>query len=407
MVSAAPSLKGWRATARSGLTSLLFLALVQFACGQPQSYFAPADGKMGETLKLSLRDIIDGHTSLSYTPGVWNAHKDLYEDPNNSNNIILFYSQDSISKSLQDSGSSPNNYWNREHLWPRSYGVDDTAACNTDIFNLVPAYKGVNSDRNNNYFDYADPSATGYSDPANPLAPLCKEVENVSWEPADGQKGWVARAMFYMTTRYSHLNLVSTPPSPAPVTNGTSMAQLSSLLIWNRQFLPTDRERTVNQRIFDDYQHNRNPFIDYPEFADAIWVNGPSWGAWRLAHFSLTELLNVAVSGDNADPDKDGIPNIIEMARYSNPRSPDSAPLVAQVVTGNSVTLTFLRAADTTHLNLTISLEKSTNLVHWDTVPLTSAQSNPAGPDQISVSLTLGLPPNGDLEFFRLVVVRP
>ena len=408
MVTAAP-LQACRCANvfKAGFALAAAIFLPQILRSQPEVYFASASGQVGDTLKLTLRDIIDGHTSLSYTPGVWNAHKDLYEDPDNPNNIILFYSQDSISKALQDSGSSPSNYWNREHLWPRSYGVDDTSASNTDIFNLVPAYKGVNSDRNNNYFDYADPTASGYADPAHPLAPLCKEVENLSWEPADGQKGWVARAMFYMATRYSHLNLVSTPPSPAPVTNGTNMAQLSSLLIWNRQFGPTARERTVNQRIFDNYQHNRNPFIDYPEFADAIWVNGPSWGAWRLAHFSLTELLDETVSGDLQDPDGDGLANIIEMARYSDPRSPDSAPLVAKTVNSGSVELSFLRAADTAHLNLAISLQSSPDLVEWDTVPLTGATTDPAGPGQVTVTVTVALPPEGNPEFYRLTVIRP
>ncbi|NUR42326.1 MAG: ribonuclease, partial [Streptomyces sp.] len=26
-----------------------------------------------------------------------------------------------------------------------------------------------------------------------------------------------------------------------------------------------------NQVIYDTYQHNRNPFIDHPEWVEAIW----------------------------------------------------------------------------------------------------------------------------------------
>ena len=70
-------------------------------------------------LKSALNSIIDNHNSLSYTPGVWDAHKDLYEDPNNANNIILFYSQASVSKSTQSgSGGSGATAFNREHIWP-------------------------------------------------------------------------------------------------------------------------------------------------------------------------------------------------------------------------------------------------------------------------------------------------
>ena len=51
-------------------------------------YYSTINGQSGNVLKSALNSIIDNHTSLSYTPGVWNAHKDLYEDPNNSGNII-------------------------------------------------------------------------------------------------------------------------------------------------------------------------------------------------------------------------------------------------------------------------------------------------------------------------------
>ncbi|NQV19129.1 MAG: endonuclease, partial [Armatimonadetes bacterium] len=37
---------------------------------------------------------------------------------------------------------------------------------------------------------------------------------------------------------------------------------------------PVDEwEENRNDIIYTDYQGNRNPFIDHPEFADLIWVN--------------------------------------------------------------------------------------------------------------------------------------
>ena len=59
-------------------------------------YYSTINGQSGNQLKSALNSIIDNHNSLSYTPGVWNAHKDLYEDPDNSDNIILFYNQINI-----------------------------------------------------------------------------------------------------------------------------------------------------------------------------------------------------------------------------------------------------------------------------------------------------------------------
>ena len=47
------------------------------------------------------------------------------------------------------------------------------------------------------------------------------------------------------------------------------MGKLSVLLQWNEQDPVDDFER--NDIIYADYQHNRNPFIDHPEWASAIW----------------------------------------------------------------------------------------------------------------------------------------
>ena len=356
---------------------------------QLDNYYSTINGQSGNVLKSALNSIIDNHTSLSYTPGVWNAHKDLYEDPNNSNNIILFYSQASVSKETQaGSGGTGSTAFNREHLWPRSYGVGDTGSDNTDLHNLVPTYAGVNSSRSNKYFDYSDPEAAGYSSPAYYLAPQCTST-NETFEPGDGQKGKAARAIFYMSTRYNYLELINTPPSAAPVTNGNQMAQLNTLLKWNRDFLPTNNERLVNQKIYTYYQGNRNPYTDYPEFADAVWVEGPSWGKWRLDNFSLSELLDSSVSGDNADPDQDGIKNLLERAMYTDPREKNTTDaLTAQLVNG-ILKISFTRAIDSSNLNASIKLERSLDLNNWTTVDLSEATVNTISPEREKVTLFL------------------
>lgn len=373
--------------------------------GQGADYFASAEGLTGSTLKGKLTQLISGHTSLSYTPGVWTAHKDLYEDPSDSSKLILFYSQASWDKSAQDPGSGSTQYWNREHLWPNSYGIDKSQPKYTDIFNLVPANKAVNNDRSNNYFDYADPDKPGYEDPANALAPECKENSSLIWEPGDGQKGWVARALFYMTTRYTDLQLVDTPPDLAPDSSSSRMAQLSVMLEWNRKFLPSAKELDVNQRIFEIYQHNRNPYIDFPEFADAVFVEGPSWGGWRIEHFSLEELQTASISGDGADPDKDGLTNLEEMARYSDPRATDSLPTVKIEESNGQWAVSFLRAKDTSNLNLDIILQSSPDLSTWSPVDLGEAVSSDVGTSSEWITVSVG--PSGDASgFFRVDVIR-
>ncbi len=55
--------------------------------------------------------------------------------------------------------------------------------------------------------------------------------------------------------------------------NGSAPAhgKLSLLKEWNRIDPPDAFEQRRNQVIFDTYQHNRNPFVDHPEWVDAIW----------------------------------------------------------------------------------------------------------------------------------------
>eukprot|EP01018_Ginkgo_biloba_P006589 Gb_30175 [translate_table: standard] len=49
------------------------------------------------------------------------------------------------------------------------------------------------------------------------------------------------------------------------------MGLLSVLLQWNETDLPSRSEQLRNNTICGIYQHNRNPFVDHPEYATLIW----------------------------------------------------------------------------------------------------------------------------------------
>lgn len=49
------------------------------------------------------------------------------------------------------------------------------------------------------------------------------------------------------------------------------MGLLSTLLKWNEVDPPSREEKLRNERICKLYQHNRNPFVDHPEYANLIW----------------------------------------------------------------------------------------------------------------------------------------
>lgn len=49
------------------------------------------------------------------------------------------------------------------------------------------------------------------------------------------------------------------------------MGLLSTLLKWNELDPPSRAEQLRNDRVCRLYQHNRNPFVDHPEYANLIW----------------------------------------------------------------------------------------------------------------------------------------
>jgi hypothetical protein len=49
------------------------------------------------------------------------------------------------------------------------------------------------------------------------------------------------------------------------------MGVLSALIQWHNFDPPDAREQERNDKIYSLFQHNRNPFIDHPEFVYLIW----------------------------------------------------------------------------------------------------------------------------------------
>jgi endonuclease I len=229
--------------------------------GTIEPYYANAAGRTGAALRTALHNIIKVQTTISYDQ-VWDALKDTDQDPNNANNVILLYSGRSQSKTSNGGGA---NDWNREHVWAKSHGDFGTATGpGTDVHHLRPEDVTVNSARGNKDFD------TGGS--AVSEAPGCL-TDSDSFEPRAAVKGDVARMIMYMAIRYEgddgwpdlELNNV--------VGNGAAprMGRLTVLLQWSRQDPPDAFEKRRNDRIYATWQHNRNPFIDHPEWATAIW----------------------------------------------------------------------------------------------------------------------------------------
>ncbi len=233
----------------------------------PAGYYSAATGS-GATLKTQLHGIIDGHTERSYDQ----LRSDLQitdVDPNNSSRIMLIYNNRvSIAKPTGGSilGWDAGVTWNREHSWPQSRGVDTTAMPDgSDMHHLFPSDPGENSTRGNlNYGGAFGAQAFGVVNDGG-----------TKYYPGDLDAGMAARAQFYMAVRYdgtdsgtSNLELAAGNPADS----GTTLGDLNRLIEWHFAAPPDSYERRRNQVIYDNYQNNRNPFIDHPEYMWSIFA---------------------------------------------------------------------------------------------------------------------------------------
>ncbi len=225
------------------------------------NYYEGVQELQGEELKSKINDIIDAHNELSYDD-IWEALIELDGNPEDPDEVLLFYSGRSMANNAHGGGVDE---WNREHVWPQSRGDFGTSmGPGTDLHHLKPTDTTINSSRGNLAFDNggeAHDEADGtYSD-------------SDSWEPRDEVKGDVARMVFYMAVRYEgeregepDLELVDRVETDGPV-----LGKLSTLKKWHKADPVDDFERERNELIYSTYQGNRNPFIDHPEFVERIW----------------------------------------------------------------------------------------------------------------------------------------
>jgi endonuclease I len=281
----------------------------------PNGYYDGISDLSGEALKAALNDIITNHTEFPYTDSdiddmdVWKMLREADEDPDNPDNVILFYSGYSWPKECQDTNTDllpdycfENNdreadytEWNREHIWSKSHGdfededgylYEDSfggyaLGAHTDGHHLVAAERAMNSTKNNRFFDDCH-------DGVNDDDLVDRGFGNYTcgdwyFEPRDEVKGDVARMLFYMVIRYEgeegdfvDLELtndlykyedleIAIKNSKLPY-----YENLSVLLRWHLEDPVDEWELERNESIYQ-IQGNRNPFIDHPELVELIW----------------------------------------------------------------------------------------------------------------------------------------
>ncbi|MFA7422174.1 MAG: endonuclease [Acholeplasmataceae bacterium] len=246
------------------ITSHLVLNAIFKAKDDPYvytGYYQGADGLYGLDLISFLNNLISDYKYYSYDAARY-ILDETDADPNNSNNVILVYSGESISNEWDCAGGTC--VWNREHVWPQSL-LDYDTTMSSDIHNLKPSDPSYNSSRGNKYFG--------------------NETTPQTYEPRDEVKGDIARILFYMDIMYDELSLIN-------ANEGTTyeMGKLEVLLEWHGLDPVDDFERNRNEVIYS-YQNNRNPFIDHPEFVDKIYDDNTSQTSLEIPHGILEHMI--------------------------------------------------------------------------------------------------------------------
>lgn len=252
----------------------------------PQSvfeYYASVDfNKTGNNLKLELYNKIKGHVSTSYnglnaTMAITDRNWDLSPDPNDSDPyMVLIYASYNDTNPKKYSTRS-NDVWDKEHIWAKSHGnFGETPPAGSDMHHLRASDKSNNGSRGNLDFGKANSVKSTINDydgkPSGKTGTQTGKSGTV-YEPLPQYRGDVARAMFYMATRYhndtqTQLTLVDNTTSSS--TGAGKFGILSTLLEWHLQD-PVDEFEFRRNGLVQGYQNNRNPYIDFPSLAHDVF----------------------------------------------------------------------------------------------------------------------------------------
>lgn len=272
-----------------------FVLASMFSFSQiPSGYYNSASGT-GYNLKTQLSNIIDDHNDQGYSAidGFMASYElDSYYEPG-SNTILDIYSENpsaadpyNFTPETDECGnySGEGDCYNKEHVIPQSV-FNSNSPMYSDAHQLLPTDGRVNGFRGNYPFGRVDDgnlvSQSGISNPTQNGSKLGGNLNTgyssgysgTVFEPIDAFKGDIARIYFYFITRYE--NQVSAWSSYAMFDGSNDKvletAFLNILLEWHSIDPVSQKEIDRNNNIYYQHQGNRNPFVDHPEYVNAIW----------------------------------------------------------------------------------------------------------------------------------------
>ena len=184
-----------------------------------------------------------GYQSLSYSA----ARDEMYGDIDNvGGDVTCVYTGRSATFNTR-TGANANSF-NCEHTFPQGF-FNQASPMRSDIHHLFPTDVNSNSQRGNLPFGVVS-GTPSWSEGGS-------KKNSSRFEPRDDHKGDVARAMMYFVTRYQDYS-------------SHFAGQVQVMRDWNAADPVSTKEMDRNDAI-ENYQNNRNPFVDFPGFEERIY----------------------------------------------------------------------------------------------------------------------------------------
>ncbi|POB13516.1 endonuclease I [Halobacteriovorax sp. DA5] len=273
---------GMKITHIATLLILISSAAFGSSCDQEFFYSGLSTASSGYVFKSQLSSLLRRtHRGISYDD-LLKAYRstDLDTTYDGDRTIMDMYSENPNGKDpyrYQPGRRTCGQYkgegdcYNREHLFPQGL-FNKRRPMKTDIFHVYPTDGKVNGHRGSYPFGEVGKASWVSKNGSKIGTSSTSGYRGRVFEPIDEFKGDIARAMLYFAVRYE----AEIPRfKDNPMTNGSREQTYSSwfiklLLKWHKQDPVSEHERRRND-IACEYQKNRNPFIDHPEWAMAIW----------------------------------------------------------------------------------------------------------------------------------------
>lgn len=310
------------------LSIVAMFALSLMAEAIPANYYDAIDGKQDSVLKSTLSELVRGgvryeyginqYHSTSNSPeweagdlkayGTWQAlpSTDMHPDGviwDMYSNCVRYFPN-----KLGESGCSLNI----EHCLPKSWWGGTVNEAYKDLFNLNPSDQRANSQKSN-YAPGHVQKGDKFDNGSFRMDSKAKSQYNyICWEPAEEYRGDFARTYFFMATAYEYLEWTAYPDYISHSSYLMFSETIQQVLLdWHRADPVSAKEICRADRI-SDIQHNRNPFIDYPELVEYIWGNKKGQ-AVNLAALQCTYKADACPDPIIPTPDPQQYDTIINM----------------------------------------------------------------------------------------------